>query len=95
MAEEGLTSRPSPVHQGTTRQISEHNPHNQVTRVSSTESAGARIVMTFSVQIGFVRELISIREASEFTLATLKDIVCQVVNKRVRLFVDWFTSSFV
>ncbi|XP_072025652.1 serine/threonine-protein kinase D3-like isoform X3 [Amphiura filiformis] len=83
MAEESgvTTSRPSPVHHhhATTRQISEHN---QVVRVSSTESAGPRIIMSFSVQIGFVREAISVHEGNEFTLDTLKDIVCQVVKKR-------------
>ena len=69
-------------HTTTTRQISEHN---QVTRLSSTESSSnlGRVVMSFSVQIGFVREAISIHEGNEFTLATLKDIVCHVVKKRV------------
>ena len=91
MAEEsGVTSRPSPVHHPTTaRQISDHIP---VTRLSSTESAGQRtVLMSFSVQIGFVREVIKLYEGIE-DMVTLKDIVCTVVKRRVRKNVILFCS---
>lgn len=76
-------------HPTTARQISDHIP---VTRLSSTEQR--TVIMSFSVQIGFVREVIKLYEGIE-DMATLKDIVCTVVKRRVRKNVKLFCSFSV
>ena len=50
--------------------------------VSVTSSTGSTLNLTFAMQIGLVRESVTV-EGGELTLLALKDIACAFVDRKV------------
>ena len=49
------------------------------------EKGGRSGILTFSMQIGLVRESVTV-EGGELTLSTLKEIACAFVDRKVSIF---------
>ena len=62
------------------------SPDRGQTKQKMAEEKGGRSgILTFSMQIGLVRESVTV-EGGELTLATLKEIACAFVDRKVSLF---------
>ena len=57
----------------------------QTTQKMVEEKGGRSGILTFSMQIGLVRESVTV-EGGELTLSTLKEIACAFVDRKVSLF---------